>query len=67
MDIFSKRLKILRQKHNLTQAQLASYLGITEDRVSNFEIGRSQPDIKILVAIARYFKVSLDYLIGIID
>lgn len=64
MDFFAKRLKLLRQQHNLTQTQLAELLGITQDRISNFETMRSQPDIDTLRAIARFFKVSIDYLIG---
>lgn len=55
------KLKTLRNGRKLTQDQIAEHFGITRGAVSNFEIGRRKPDIKLLQAFAQYYGVPLDY------
>lgn len=55
------KLKTLRKGRKLTQDQIAEHFGITRGAVSNFEIGRRKPDIKLLQAFAQYYGVPLDY------
>ena len=64
MDNFSERLKYLRKQKNLTQGQLAEIFKITERGYRNYEINQSTPNFAVLLSIAEYFNVSLDYLVG---
>ncbi len=62
--MFSDRLAELRNKHGLSQKQLADILGVAQGSVGNWESGfRKNPPIDTLIRIADYFKVSLDYLL----
>ena len=57
------RIKELRQKANLTQAELADKMGFTSQTVSNWESGSREPDIAALAKLSSLFNVSLDYLL----
>ncbi|MBR4237787.1 helix-turn-helix domain-containing protein [bacterium] len=57
------RIKELRNKKELTQAELADKLGFTSQTVSNWESGIREPDIDSLTQLASLFNVSLDYLL----
>lgn len=58
-------IKRLRKEKNITQEQLAEYLGITSRAVSQWECDRTAPDISQLPALANIFEVSADVLLGI--
>ncbi len=57
-------LRSLRLASNLTQKQLAQKMGITQFTYSNYENENTQPDIKLLVNLADFYHVTLDYLVG---
>lgn len=57
-----KNIKYLRQLKNMTQDQLAEYLGVTYQAVSKWETSANSPDICLLPQIAKCFNVSLDTL-----
>ncbi len=57
-------LKKLRQETNLNQKDYGKLFNLTQGTYSNYENGITQPDLKLLVEIADYHKVSLDYLVG---
>ena len=61
--IFSEKLKYLRLKENLSQAQLAKKVGITRQALSKYELGISEPNLYTLVKLADYFNCSLDSLV----
>lgn len=61
---FSERLVQLRKEKSITQRQLASALNLSEVGIQNYEGGRRKPAYDILLALADYFDVSLDYLCG---
>lgn len=61
---FNCRLKELRKKNNLTQVSLAEKLGLTERQYQRLEANDSKPMYDNLLALADYFDVSLDYLVG---
>jgi DNA-binding XRE family transcriptional regulator len=61
---FSNRLKELRIGKKVNQAQLAEDLQIGRASISNYEIGSRLPDADVIVALADYFDVSTDYLLG---
>ena len=54
----------LRIEKNLTQAQLANVLGITQDSISLWERGKRFPDTTYVVKLADFFQVSVYYLLG---
>ena len=62
-SIIAKNISELRQKNKMTQLELAEKLNYSDKTVSKWERGESSPDISILIEIARYFDVSLDYLV----
>jgi transcriptional regulator with XRE-family HTH domain len=64
---FNLRLKQLRQKHKLTQSELADILGLKPTAVSNYESRRNEPSFDKLISLSKYFDVSCDYLLGISD
>lgn len=61
---FGRILKNLRKDHGDTQADLAKYLGISRSAISMYESGEREPDFETLEAIADYFKVNMDFLLG---
>ena len=64
--MFSERLKALRTERGLTQAKLSKELGTKIPNYSTYENGR-EPPFSILCAIAKYFGVTTDYLLGLTD
>lgn len=64
---FYKRLKDLREDHDLSQAELAEVLGTTRQQVGKWELGIQMMGVDKYIKLARYYNVSLDYLLGLID
>lgn len=64
LHYLSENLKKYRILKNLTQENVAEYLGITPQSVSKWERGDSYPDITFLPALANIFETSIDVLIG---
>ena len=60
---FSEKLQFLRKQKNLTQEELASALFVSRTAVSKWESGRGYPSIDSLIAIAKFFGVSIDDLL----
>lgn len=61
------RIKELRQSKGLTQAELATKLGVTRQAVSLYEKGQIKPKIETLKKLAYYFGVSVSYIRGDLD
>ena len=61
---FGITLKTLRTQNNYTQVQLAQKLGLTKSVISAYETGLRLPSYDVLINIAKIFKVSTDYLLG---
>ncbi len=62
--MFPERLKELRTEKNLTQAEAAKNLNVTQGTIALWESGKRTPDIKKVHKIANYFDVSISWLIG---
>lgn len=62
--IIGEKLKKLRRGRDLTQEEVATHLGISYQAISKWERGDGYPDITMLPALANYFAVSIDELIG---
>ena len=63
--MIAERIKLLREYNGLTQSELARQLGITRSGVNAWEMGISVPSTQYIVELARLFKVSTDYLLGV--
>ena len=61
---FGEKLKAERAKKGVTEAEVARALGVTQGAISQFENGIKSPSTGVLVALAKYYGVSLDYLVG---
>lgn len=59
-----QRIRDLREDKDLKQKDLASYLSIDQSTYSDYENGRINVPIEMLIRIADYYDVSLDYLVG---
>jgi len=62
---FGSIFKELRLEQALTQVELAKALGVSKGVISLWENSLREPTLSSLVAIARYFDVSIDYLAGL--
>ena len=67
MTPFAQRLKELRTENNLTQTQLATQLRIRQQSYARYENGSGEPSLDTLIAIARFYNVTVDYLLGLVD
>ena len=63
-NMFAQRLKKLRTEKQISQAELATVLNISNRTISMYEQGNSEPTIETLSKMADYFNVTTDYLIG---
>lgn len=66
MDI-GKRLKEIRISKGLLQKDVAKSIGISKARLSNYEMNKRKPSIEIIAKISRFYNVSVDYLLFLID
>lgn len=60
----NEAFKRCRKYRNATQKEAANHAGVSEVMYQFYEYGRSEPTAKVLIALADYFDVSLDYLVG---
>ena len=65
--IFCERLKDLRIEKNIGQVELANEIKVSKGIISLWENGLREPKLSNLVALAKYFQVSIDYLAGLED
>lgn len=65
--VFCERLKELRQDKKIGQVELASGIGVSKGVISFWENGLREPTMSSLIALAEFFDVSIDYLVGIKD
>lgn len=67
MITLADRLKELRSRNNISQNALSKRLEVTRATVNAWEMGLSYPNAQSLVELSRFFKTSVDYLLGITD
>ena len=58
-------LQTIRKKLGLKQIKVAMDLGTTQETISSYETGRVFPNIDMLIALAKYYNTSIDYLLGL--
>lgn len=64
MSKFPERLRDLRKDRNLSQSDLAETLGYSCSSISNYETGKHEAGYDTLITLAKFFDVSIDYLLG---
>lgn len=64
MTPLAKTLKYLRAEKGSKQAEIAESVGVTISTWSNYEVGKSEPDLEKIVKIANFFKISVDDLLS---
>ena len=64
MADFFTRLKELRKGRKLSMEQLAEEIGVAHVTISSWEAKKSQPCLDNILAVAKFFDVSVDYLVG---
>ena len=62
-----KRIRDLREDHDLTQTELAKILNCSQQVYSNYELGQRDIPTDILIKLANFYNVSTDYILGISD
>lgn len=65
INMIADKIKTLRNKRGITQAELAKQLGVTRAGVNAWEMGISIPSTQYIVELALFFKVSSDYLLDL--
>jgi len=65
--LIGERLYDLRKDRGLSQDELGEILNINKHSISSYERGRSEPPDEIKIILAKYFNVSVDYLLGLTD
>ena len=66
-EIFSVRLRELRTERKIKQSVIAEMLDVTDGAISSMETAIRGPSIEVAYALADYFGVSIDYLVGRTD
>jgi len=65
--MIGERLKDVRKSRNISQKKLGDIIGVQKTTISLYESDKSNPNDSVKEKIAKYFNISLDYLIGVID
>ena len=61
------RLKLLREENNVSQKTIADFLHIKQNTYSQYENEKRQIPIEYLIALAKFYSVSVDYILGLTE
>jgi transcriptional regulator with XRE-family HTH domain len=67
MQIYTERLRALREDNDLTQAQIAQVLNTSQTMYARYEREANEMPIRHLITLCKYYKVSSDYVLGLED
>ncbi len=62
-----RRIRDLREDHDLLQKHLAEYLHCSQVAYSRYELGTRDVPTQVLIELAKYYSTSVDYLLGLTD
>lgn len=65
--MIGQRLKLLREKRDMTQQELATVLETTQAQIWRWENDGAAPNTETIIRIAKYFDVTTDYLLGLVN
>ena len=60
-----KRFSLYRRRSQLTQKEAAKLIGVKSYQLANYESNRSEPSLKVLIAMAKVYHTSTDQLLGV--
>ena len=63
--MYYPRLRDLREDSDLVQKEVAAFLGIDQRVYSNYETGKREIPTRYVVALAKFYKTSADYILGL--
>ena len=61
------RIRNLREDHDMNQTQVAKILGMSQTGYSKYETGENDIPTEVLIKLSRFYKTSVDYLLGLTD
>lgn len=64
MEKLAIRLKELREEKRLSQMAAGAALGVSRSAIAGYEAKGREPDVHMLIALADFYEVSIDYLVG---
>ena len=64
---YARRMRELRQDHDLSQKKIADMLGVAQTTYSQYELYKRPMPIEYLIALCKYYHVSSDYMLGLSD
>lgn len=67
MKGYTQIIRELREDSDRTQAEVAAYLGTTQQVYSRYETGENEMPVRHIIALCRYYHVSADYILGLQD
>lgn len=67
MDVFSARLKWLRERKGLTQSEVANSIGMSQSGYTKIEQGQREPKLEVLALLPKIFDESVDFMLGVTD
>ena len=67
MKTYVERIRELREDSDKTQAEIAAYLGTTQQVYSRYEMGENEMPVRHIIALCKYDRVSADYILGLSD
>ena len=62
-----RRIRDLREDHDITQKEMATQLNCSQQVYSNYELGQRDIPTDILIKLSRFYNVSVDYILGLTD
>lgn len=65
MPMYYRRLRDLREDHDLTQEQLVAKLGMHKTTYTNYEQGKREIPLALVIRLAELYNVSIDYIAGL--
>ena len=65
--MFKDVIKDLRESQEMNQYELAQALQVSQSAVAKWELGKTEPSASALISISKYFNVSVDYLLELVD
>ncbi len=65
MDSYFPRLRDLREDRDLSQEQIANFLGMKQPQYSRYERGTRDLPTDVLIRLAKYYNTSTDYILGL--
>ena len=64
---YYRRLRDMREDHDLTQSDVAKILNTAREQYNKYELGKQEIPFHHVITLAKYYKVSIDFLAGLTD